>query len=81
MQAIDETLQVGERTTGVAGVQAKTAGAMQRGSAEAFSAIVQAMGQKDPQVSHIDQMRKAVVAELQKLNKKKPIEIEEAGAV
>jgi hypothetical protein len=59
----------------------QTAGAMQRGSAEAFSAIVQAMGQKDPQVAHIDQMRKAVVAELQKLNKKKPVEIEEAGAV
>jgi len=61
--------------------ESRTAGAMQRGSAEAFSAIVQAMGQKDPQVAHIDQMRKAVVAELQKLNKKKPIEIEEAGAV
>lgn len=59
----------------------QTAGAMQRGSAEAFSAIVQAMGQKDPQVAHIDKMRKAVVAELQKLNKKKPVEIEEAGAV
>ena len=79
MQAIDETLQVGERTTGVAGVQAKAAGAMQRGSAEAYSAIVQAMmGSGDPTVSAIQKMQKAIVDQLKK-NAPKAQQVELVG--
>jgi len=79
-KAIDEALQVGERTATATSTQAKAAAAMERGSAEAFSTIVQSMlGGGDSTTSAIDKMKKAVVNELQKLNKKQPVELQEAG--
>jgi hypothetical protein len=54
---------------------------MQRGSAEAYSAIVQAMmGSGDPTVSAIQKMQKAVVDQLKK-SKPKGQQVEIAEAV
>jgi hypothetical protein len=48
-------------------MQTKATGALQRGSAEAYSAIVQAMmGSGDPTVSAIQKMQKAIVDQLKK---------------
>ncbi len=65
-------------TGGTAG-EFRSAGAMMAGSAEAFSTIVSAMGRRSEEAAAIDKMKKAVVGELQKLNKKQPVELQEAG--
>ena len=65
-------------TGGTAG-EFRSAGAMMAGSAEAFSTIVSAMGRRPEEAAAIDKMQKAVVGELQKLNKKQPVELQEAG--
>lgn len=61
--------------------ETRTTGALQRGSAEAYSAIVQAMmGSGDPTVSAIQKMQKAIVDQLKK-NAPKGQQIEIAEAV
>jgi len=68
MEAIDAALSVGDVRRGESqAMQTKAAGALQRGSAEAYSAIVQAMmGSGDPTVSAIQKMQKAIVDQLKK---------------
>lgn len=64
--------QAGAQDTGV-----KFAGAMQRGSQEAYSAIVQAMGQRDnPQVKAIQAMDKSLGGKLDKIAGKKETKLE-----
>jgi len=59
--------------------ETRTAGALQRGSAEAYSAIVQAMmGSGDPTVSAIQKMQKAIVDQLKK-NAPKAQQVELVG--
>ena len=61
--------------------ETRTAGALQRGSAEAFSAIVQAMmGSGDPTVSAIQKMQKAIVDQLKK-NAPKNQQVELVGGL
>ena len=61
--------------------ETRTAAALQRGSAEAYSAIVQAMmGSGDPTVSAIQKMQKAIVDQLKK-SKPKGQQVEIAEAV
>jgi len=68
MEAIDAALSVGDVRRGESqAMQTKATGALQRGSAEAYSAIVQAMmGSGDPTVSAIQKMQKAIVDQLKK---------------
>lgn len=68
IEAIDAALSVGDVRRGESqAMQTKAAGALQRGSAEAYSAIVQAMmGSGDPTVSAIQKMQKAIVDQLKK---------------
>jgi len=64
--------QAGAQDTGV-----KFAGAMQRGSQEAYSAIIQAMGQRDnPQVKAIQAMDKSLGGKLDKIAGKKETKLE-----
>ena len=64
--------QAGAQDTGV-----KFAGAMQRGSQEAYSAIIQAMGQRDnPQVKAIQAMDKNLGGKLEKIAGKKETKLE-----
>lgn len=64
-----------ESAGGVQKVGARFAGAMQRGSAEAYSAIIQAMGQQaNPQVKAIEKMNKDLGGKLAKIAEKPPAE-------
>jgi len=65
--------------TGKAAGEFRSAGAMMAGSAEAFSTIVSAMGRRSEEAAAISKMQKAVVGQLEKLNKKQPVELQEAG--
>ena len=82
MEAIDAALSVGDVRRGESqAMQTKATGALQRGSAEAYSAIVQAMmGSGDPTVSAIQKMQKAIVDQLKK-SKPKGQQVEIAEAV
>ena len=78
MKAIDAALSVGDVRRGESqAMQTKTVGALERGSAEAYSAIVQAMmGSGDPTVNAIQKLQKAVVDQLQKnAPKAQPVEL------
>ena len=68
-----------EDGTGKAAGEFRSAGAMMAGSAEAFSTIVSAMGRRSEEAAAISKMQKAVVGQLEKLNKKQPVELQEAG--
>ena len=68
-----------EDGTGKAAGELRSAGAMMAGSAEAFSTIVSAMGRRSEEAAAISKMQKAVVGQLEKLNKKQPVELQEAG--
>jgi hypothetical protein len=68
-----------EDGTGRAAGEFRSAGAMMAGSAEAFSTIVSAMGRRSEEAAAISKMQKAVVGQLEKLNKKQPVELQEAG--
>jgi tape measure domain-containing protein len=80
MQSIDEALSIGDVRRGESqAMQTKATGALQRGSAEAYSAIVQAMmGSGDPTVSAIQKMQKAIVDQLKK-NAPKAQQVELVG--
>ena len=68
-----------EDGTGKAAGEFRSAGAMMAGSAEAFSTIVSAMGRRSEEAAAISKMQKAVVGQLEKLNKKQPVELQEVG--